>query len=167
METKMDRESSLQNWNAFTRPKDKTILSFSGSPRQWPWQGCCCNLPRESNAVRRSCVPPHPTDIAPPSTTRLRSLWSAGLSGGSDQHRIRGCGPDSCLLGRIHFPCGYVCLWCMCFCVAEVFLAKHSYNASHNLVLPVYLNKCTLLCFSLGYTDNFIQGYSWMEQLLR
>ncbi len=46
-------------------------------------------------------------------------------------------------------------------------LAKHSYNASHNLVLPVYLNKCTLLCFSLGYTDNFIQGYSWMEQLLR
>ncbi len=42
-----------------------------------------------------------------------------------------------------------------------------SHNASHNLVLPVYLNKCTLLCFSLGYTDNFIQGYSWMEQLLR
>ncbi len=34
METKMDRESSLQNWNAFTRPKDKTILSFSGSPTQ-------------------------------------------------------------------------------------------------------------------------------------
>ncbi len=54
METKMDRESSLQNWNAFTRPKDKTILSFSGSPTQWPWQGCCWNLPRESNAVRRS-----------------------------------------------------------------------------------------------------------------
>ncbi len=23
------------------------------------------------------------------------------------------------------------------------------------------------LCFSLGYTDIFIQGYSWMEQLLR
>ncbi len=31
-------------------------------------------------------------------------------------------GPDGCLLGRMHFPCGYVvCLWCMCFCVAEVF----------------------------------------------
>ncbi len=51
METKMERESSLQNWNAFTRPEDKTILSFSGSPTQWPWQGCCWNLPRESNAV--------------------------------------------------------------------------------------------------------------------
>ncbi len=32
---------------------------------------------------------------------------------------------------------------------------KHSYNASHNIVLPVYLNKCTLLCFSLGWTDHF------------
>ncbi len=30
------------------------------------------------------------------------------------------------------------------------YLAKHSYNASHNLVLPVYLTKRTLLCFSLG-----------------
>jgi len=72
----MDRESSLQNWYAFTRPKDKTILSFSGSPTQWPWQGCCWNLPRESNAVRRSCPPPpyRHSDIAPPPTTRLRSL---------------------------------------------------------------------------------------------
>ncbi len=32
METKMDRESSLQNWNAFTRSKDKTILSFFWLP---------------------------------------------------------------------------------------------------------------------------------------
>ncbi len=28
----MDRESSLQNWNAFTRPKDKTILLFLAPP---------------------------------------------------------------------------------------------------------------------------------------
>ncbi len=74
---KMDRESSLKILNALTRPKDKTVVSFSGSPTQWPWQGCCWNLPRESNAVRRSCFLPHPTDItdiAPPLTTRLRSL---------------------------------------------------------------------------------------------
>ncbi len=25
----------------------------------------------------------------------------------------------------------------------------------------------SFICFSLGYTDNFIQGYSWMEPLLR
>ncbi len=29
-------------------------------------------------------------------------------------------------------------------------LAKHSYNASHNLVLQLHLIKCTLLLFSLG-----------------
>ncbi len=40
-------------------------------------------------------------------------LFSAGLVA---------AGPDGCLLGQIHFPCGYVVsLWCMCFCVAEVF----------------------------------------------
>ncbi len=127
METKMDkmdRESSLQNWNVFTRPKDKTILSFSGSPRQWPWQGCCCNLPRESNAVRRSCVsPPQQTlqTLPLPRPLAFVRFDPPALSCGSDQRRIRGCGPDVCLLGRIHFPCGYVCLWCMCFCVAEVF----------------------------------------------
>ncbi len=122
METKMDRESSLQNWNAFTRPKVKTILSFSGSPTQWPWQGCCCNLPRESNAVRRSCFLPHPTDIkdiAPPPTTRLRSLWTASLSSGSDQRWIRGCGtgwllagPDSLPLWLCRVSMLYVLLCC-------------------------------------------------------
>ncbi len=56
----------------------KTKQSYlSGSPRQWPWQGCCCNLPRESNAVRRSCVPPPPYRHyrhCPSPDTRLRSL---------------------------------------------------------------------------------------------
>ncbi len=62
---------------------------------------------------------PHPTDItdiAPPSTTRLRSLWSASLSSGSDQRRIRGCRPDGCLLGRIHFPYGYVMVYVLLCC---------------------------------------------------
>ncbi len=102
---------------------------------------------------------PHPTDItdiAPPSTTRLRSLWSAGLSGGSDQHRIRGCGPDGCLLGRIHFPCGYVCLWCMCFCVAEVFfLFSHKVHRSSTWVkvqiriIKYYSSKSKSTAFSI------------------
>ncbi len=68
----------------FTRPKVKTILSFL-APLQWPWQGCCCNLPRVCNAVRRSCVPPPPyrhyrhCPPPPPPTIRLCSLRSAGL----------------------------------------------------------------------------------------
>ncbi len=43
-------------------------------------------------------------------------LRSVGLSGGSDQRRIRGCGPDGCLLGRIHFPCGYVMVYVLLCC---------------------------------------------------
>ncbi len=34
-------------------------------------------------------------------------------------------------------------------------LAKHSFNASHNLVLQLHLIKCTLLLFSLGWTIHF------------
>ncbi len=34
-------------------------------------------------------------------------------------------------------------------------LAKHSYNASDNIVLQLYLIKRTWLCFSLGWTNNF------------
>ncbi len=37
----------------------------------------------------------------------------------------------------------------------HISLAKHSYNASHNHVLQVYLIKHTLLCFSLCWTNNF------------
>ncbi len=37
----------------------------------------------------------------------------------------------------------------------HISLAKHLYNASHNLVLQLYLIKHTLLCFSLGWTNHF------------
>ncbi len=37
----------------------------------------------------------------------------------------------------------------------HISLAKHSYNASHNIVLQLYLIKRTWLCFSLGWTNNF------------
>ncbi len=125
LETKMDRECNLQNWNAFTRPKDKTILSFSGSPTQWPWQGCCWNLPRESNAVRHFCFLPPPyrhSDIAPPRPLASVRFEPPACQAGLTSAGLVAAGPDGCLLGRINFPCGYVvCLWCMCFCVAEVF----------------------------------------------
>ncbi len=68
---------------------------------------------------------PHPTDIQTlPLPRQFASVrfeppaCQAGLTSAG----LVAAGPDGCLLGRIHFPCGYVvCLWCMCFCVAEVF----------------------------------------------
>ncbi len=80
---------------------------------------------------------PHPTDItdiAPPPTTRLRSLWSASLSSGSDQRRIRGCGtrwllagPDSLPLWlcRVYGVCAFVLLRCFS-CSHTVLPKEHS-----------------------------------------
>ncbi len=118
----MDRESSLQNWNAFTRPKDKTILSFSGSPtvalarlllQSTPGEQCSETLLRSSPTLQTLQTLPLPRPLGfvrfdPPACQA--GLTSAGLEA---------AGSDGCLLGRIHFPCGYVV--CMCFCVAEVF----------------------------------------------
>ncbi len=97
-------------------------------PLQWPWQGCCWNLPRECNAVRRSCVPPPPyrhyrhyrhCPPPPPPTIRLCSLRSAGLV-----KRVWPA-PDQWLRDQMA-ACwaGFtspVAMLCMCFCVAEVF----------------------------------------------
>ncbi len=52
-------KSSLQKLECLLAPKTKQSYLFL-APLQWPWQGCCWNLPRECNAVRRSCVPPPP-----------------------------------------------------------------------------------------------------------
>ncbi len=91
----MDRESSLQNWNAFTRPKDKTILSFSGSPTQWPWQG------------------------------------------------------------QIHFHCGYVvCLWCMCFCVAEVFFPVLTLYSPRSIVWGLFFFSSLSSCYAVFFFNS-------------
>ncbi len=106
----------------FTRPKDKTILSFSGSPTQWPWQGCCWNLPRECNAVRCSCVPPPPYRHyrhCPPPPPAARPFASVRFDPPACQAGLTSAGSvaagsDGCLLGRIHFPCGYVVYVLLC-----------------------------------------------------
>ncbi len=105
-------------------PKTKQSYLFL-APLQWPWQGCCWNLPRECNAVRRSCVPPPPyrhyrhyrhSPPRPFATVRFDPLaWSSG----SDQRRISGCGirwllagPDSLPLWLcyLHFTTDYTCM---------------------------------------------------------
>ncbi len=120
METKMVKwtESSLQKLECFVFGASKQSYLFL-APLQWPWQGCCWNLPQESNAVRRSCIPPPPyrhyRHCPPPprpfASVRFDPLaWTSG----SDQRRISGCRISGCLLGRIHFPCGYVVYVLLC-----------------------------------------------------
>ncbi len=124
METKMDRESSLQNWNAFTRPKDKTILSFLAPLHSGLGKAVVAIYPGTAMQWDALAFLPHPTDItdiAPPPTTRLRSLWSASLSSGSDQCRIRGCGTRWLLAGPDSLRVVYVLL---CFSCSHTVLPK-------------------------------------------
>ncbi len=138
----------------FTRPKDKTILSFSGSPRQWPWQGCCWNLPRESNAVRRSCVPPPPyrhyrhcPSPRPFASVRFDPLaWSSG----SDQRRISGCGIRWLLAGPDSLP-----LW---LCRVCAFVLLRRFSCSHTVLpkehsLGVIFFLLTFLMFMLYFSS--------------
>ncbi len=112
----------------FTRPKDKTISVISV---QWPWQGCCWNLPQESNAVRRSCVPPPPYRHCPHRPLAFIRFDPPAWSSGSDQRRTRGrgtrwllAGPDSLPLWLCHV-CAFVLLRCFS-CSHTVLPKEHS-----------------------------------------
>ncbi len=126
METKMVKwtESSLQKLECLLAPKTKQSYLFL-APLQWPWQGCCWNLPRVCNAVRRSCfLPPpyrHYRHCPPPPPRPFASVRFDPLtwSSGSDQRRISGCGirwllagPDSLPLWLCHVSMVYVLLCC-------------------------------------------------------
>ncbi len=75
-------QSSLQKFECLLAPKTKQSYLFL-APLQWPWQGCCWNLPRSAIQWDALAFLPHPTDITdiapPPPTIRLCSLRSAGL----------------------------------------------------------------------------------------
>ncbi len=112
----------------FTRPKDKTILSFSGSPTVALARLLLESTPgvQFSETLLRSPPPPQTLQTMPPPpppdhSPLFASIRWPGQAGLTSAGSVA-AGSDGCLLSRIHFPCGYVvCLWCMCFCVAEVF----------------------------------------------
>ncbi len=145
----------------FTRPKDKTILSFL-APLQWPWQGCCCNLPRVCNAVRRSCVPPPPyrhyrhCPPRPFTSVRFDPLaWSSG----SDQRRISGCGIRWLLAGPDSLPlwlcrvCAFVLLRCFS-CSHTVLPKEHSLGVFFFFSLSS-CKCCIFLQFYLHFTTDY------------
>ncbi len=94
--------------------------------------------------IWRSCFLPHPTDItdiAPPPTTRLRSLWTASLSSGSDQRRISGCGTGWLLAGPDSLP-----LW---LCRVCAFVLLRCFSCSHT-ALPKELSLGVIFFSSLS-----------------
>ncbi len=135
METKMDKNGqrvACKIGMHLLAPKTKQSYLFL-APLHWPWQGCCWNLPRESNAVRRSCVPPPPyrhyRHCPPPPPPR----------------RISGCGTGftspvamSCVYG----VCAFVLL--RCFSCSHTVLPKE-----HSLGVIFYssLSSCYAVFF--------------------
>ncbi len=122
-------------------PKTKQSYLFLAPP-QWPWQGCCWNKPRESNAVRHSCVPPPPyTDIAPPPPRPFASVCFDPLawSSGSDQRRISGCGIRWLLVCRV---CAFVLLRCFS-CSHTVLPKEHSLG----IIFFSSLSSCNAVFF--------------------
>ncbi len=109
---------ACKNWNVFTRPKDKTILSFSGSPtvalarllqEKTPEVQFSETLSRSSPTLQTLQTLPPPLDHSPLFAS-IRWPGQAGLTSAGSV----AAGSDGCLLGRIHFPCGYVVYVLLC-----------------------------------------------------
>ncbi len=83
--------------------------------REW----CGPNKPRECNAVRHSCVPPPPYRhyrhcCPPPDHSPLFASIRWPGQGDLTSAGSVAAGSDGFLLGRIHFPCGYVVYVLLC-----------------------------------------------------
>ncbi len=141
-------------------PKTKQSYLFL-APLQWPWQGCCWNLPRECNAVRRSCGPPPPyrhyrhyrhCHSPPPPTIRLCSLQSAGLV-----KRVWPA-PDQWL--RDHMAACWVCRVCA-FVLLRCFSCSHTVLPKEHSLGVIFFSSlssckcCIFLQFYLHFTTDY------------
>ncbi len=150
----------------FTRPKDKTILSFSGSPTvalaRLLLQSPGCAMQLDAFAFL-----PHPTDItditdiAPPDHSPLfASIRWPGQ--GSDQRRISGCGIRWLLAGPDSLPlwlcrvCAFVLLRCFS-CSHTVLPKEHSLG----VIFFSSLSSCKC-CIFLQFYLHFTTDYTCM-----
>ncbi len=109
-------QSSLQKLECLLAPKTKQSYLF------WlPYSG----LGKAVAAIYPGCAMqldalaflPHPTDIAPPPPPDHSPLFASirwpGQAGLTSAGSVA-AGSDGCLLGRIHFPCGFVVYVLLC-----------------------------------------------------
>jgi len=151
----------------FTRPKDKTILSFSGSPtvalarllqEKTPEVQCSETLSRSSPTLQtlQTLPPPPPRPFA---SVRFDPLaWSSG----SDQRRISGCGIRWLLAGPDSLPlwlcrvCAFVLLRCFS-CSHTVLPKEHSLG----IIFFSSLSSCKC-CIFLQFYLHFTTDYTCM-----
>ncbi len=152
----------------FTRPKDKTILSFSGSPRlalarllleSTPGVQCSVTLLRSSPTLQTLQTLPPPPPRRPFASVRFDPLaWSSG----SDQRRISGCGIRWLLAGPDSLPmwlcrvCAFVLLRCFS-CSHTVLPKEHSLG----VIFFSSLSSCKC-CIFLQFYLHFTTDYTCM-----
>ncbi len=155
----------------FTRPKDKTILSFSGSPtvalarlllESTPGVQCSETLLRSSPTLQTlqtlQTLPPPPDHS--PLFASIRWPGQAGLTSAGSV----AAGSDGCLLGRIHFPCGYVMVYVLlcCWGVFPVLTLYSPRSIVWGLFFFSSLSSCKC-CIFLQFYLHFTTDYTlWL-----
>ncbi len=108
---------------------------------------------------------PHPTDItdiAPPPTLASVRFDPPACQAGLTSAGLEAAGPDGCLLGRIHFPCGYVVCHGVCaFVLLRCFSCSHTVlPKEHSLGVIFFL--LTFLMFMLYFSSILLAFLYWL-----
>ncbi len=148
-------------------PKSKQSYLFLAPPHSGLGKAVVAIYPGRAMQWDALASSPHPTDIkdiAPPPTTRLRSLWTASLSSGSDQRWIRGCGTGWLLAGPDSLPL-WLCRVSMLYvllCCWGVFPVLTLYSP-RSIVWALFffssLSSC-LYCIFLQFYLHFTTDYT-------
>ncbi len=144
-------------------PKTKQSYLFLAPPHSGLGKAVVAIYPGRAMQWDALASSPHPTDIkdiAPPPTTRLRRFEPPACQAGLTSAGLEAAGPDGCLLGRIHFPCGYVVY--VLLCCWGVFPVLTLYSP-RSIVWALFffssLSSC-LYCIFLQFYLHFTTDYT-------
>ncbi len=160
---------ACKKWNVYS-PQRQNNLIFSNlifSPTVALARLLLQSTPGVCNAVRRSCVPPPPyrhyrhCPPPPPDHSPLfASIRWPGQAGLTSAGSVA-AGSDGCLLGRIHFPCGYVVYVLLCCWGVFPVLTLYSPRSIVWELFFFSLSSCKC-CIFLQFYLHFTTDYTCM-----
>ncbi len=158
---------ACKNWNVYS-PQRQNNLIFFWLPHSGLGKAVAAIYPRCAMQLDALAFLPHPTDItdiAPPPPPDHSPLFASirwpGQAGLTSAGSVA-AGSDGCLLGRIHFPCGYVVyvLLC-CWGVFPVLTLYSPRSIVWELFFFSSLSSCKC-CIFLQFYLHFTTDYTCM-----
>ncbi len=159
---------ACKNWNVYS-PQRQNNLIFFWLPYSGLGKAVAGKNPRSAMQWDTLAFLPDPTDITdikdiapPPDHSPLfASIRWPGQAGLTSAGSVA-AGSDGCLLGRIHFPCGYVvyvllCCWGVFSCSHTVLPKEHSLG----IIFFSSLSSCKC-CIFLQFYLHFTTDYTCM-----